>query len=269
MSTSTRPKYWLTAGVEVGFEWPDIDKSIDYAGDSFILRPPTADAAADIQLGFYKDEGGTPPFVRVSRFLSVLSWWWREPARIGLCASSTARPMRIGNRDISPPRLSPHFELPAQLPVLTDDDSKLALALYREAICVRNVSYEFLGYFRILNIGRPRSDEQISWINTTLPKLTDHRALERLNALQKGGMDKVGEYLYGSGRCAVAHAAGEPIVDPDGGDDYVRLQRDIPIARALAEFCIENDFKVPNWYSTRRAEEEKFRLLTSLRGRPA
>jgi len=268
MSKSTRQKFWLTAGVEAEFEWPEVDKAIDYSGDTFVLRPPTADAAADIQLGYYKDEEGTPPFVRVSRFLSVLSWWWREPARIGLCAATTARAMRIGNRDISPPRLTPHFDLRAQLPVLTDDDSKLALALYREAIGVRNVSYEFLDYFRILNIGRPNSDKQISWINTTLPDLTDHRALERLSALQKGGMDKVGEYLYGSGRCAVAHAAGEPIIDPDGGDNYVRLQRDLPIARALAEFRIENEYNVPNWYSTRRAEEEKVKKLTSLRVRP-
>jgi len=45
----------------------------------------------------------------------------------------------------------------------------------------------------------------ISWINKTLPLLTERRAKERLSALA-ASTKNIGEYLYASGRCAVAHA---------------------------------------------------------------
>jgi Methylamine utilization protein MauJ len=257
-----RVKYWLAAGVEAEFEWPADETSVEYAGSTFVFRPPTDDAVADVQLGYFKDEEGDPPYVRISRFLSILSWWWKCPARIGFCAASSARAMRVGDRNLSSPRLVERFTFPDKLPVPGTSESKLALALYREAIGVRNASYEFLGYFRILNIGLAKPGAQIQWINQALPTLTDHRVEDRLTSLTKDGISDIGSYLYGSGRCAVAHAAGDPIVDPDGGDDFVRLQHDLPVARALAEFRIVNEFNVPNWESTRQAEEERFKTLT-------
>jgi hypothetical protein len=262
MTSSSVLKYWLTAGVEAGFEWPDGEVEVSYCGDTFVFRPPTSDAVADIQLGFTKGGDKPPPFVRISRFLSILSWWWQSPARVGFCAASTAKAMRVGDRNLARPQLVSNFKIPDQLPVIANRDAQLALALYREAIGIRNVSYEFLGYFRILNIGRNKPVDQIEWINETVPMLKEHRSLERLQSLRsEDHIEEVGSYLYGCGRCAVAHAAGDPIVDPDGGDDYVRLQRDMHIARELAEFRIEKEFGVPNWISFRRAEAEKFKRL--------
>jgi Methylamine utilization protein MauJ len=267
MLQEARVKYWLAAGVEAEFEWPAGETSVEYAGNTFVFRPPTDDAVADVQLGYFKDEEGDPPYVRISRFLSILSWWWKRPARIGFCAASSARAMRVADRDLLPPCLIDKFTLPEKLPIPATSESKLALALYREAIGVKNASYEFLGYFRILNIGLARPEAQILWINQALLRLKDHRVEERLNALKKDGVGDIGSYLYGYGRCAVAHAAGNPVVDPDGGDDFVRLQHDLPVARALAEFRIVNEFNVPNWESTRQAEDEKFwRLTRGVRG---
>lgn len=166
MSDQPRLRFWFTAGVETEFDWPARETTVAYNGRTFVLRPPTTEAAADIQLENYKDDEGEPPFVLVSRFLSILSWWWRSPARIGLCANTTARPMRIGNRHLSTPPLTDDLNLPTELPIPIDDESKLALALYREAIGVRNPSYELLGYFRILNIKRTeinRSDIVDQW----------------------------------------------------------------------------------------------------------
>lgn len=170
--------------------------------------------------------------------------------------------MRVGDRNLARPQLVSDFKIPEHLPVIASRDAQLALALYREATGIRNVSYEFLGYCRILNIGRNKPVDQIEWINETIPMLKEHRAIERLELLRtEDHIEEVGSYLYGCGRCAVAHAAGDPIVDPDGGDDYVRLQRDMHIARELAEFRIEKEFGVPNWISFRRAEADKFKTL--------
>jgi hypothetical protein len=50
--------------------------------------------------------------------------------------------------------------------------------------------------------------------------------------------------LYRSGRCAVAHAARQPIVDPDKPEDFRRLGSELPIVRALAVKAIEEVFGV-------------------------
>ena len=72
-----------------------------------------------------------------------------------------------------------------------------------------------------------------------LPVLSDHLARKRLEELQKLHKD-IGEYLYESGRCAVAHAFNRPLVDPDNPDDTQRLDADLPVIKALAEQMIES-----------------------------
>jgi hypothetical protein len=47
-------------------------------------------------------------------------------------------------------------------------------------------------------------------------------------------------YLYESGRCAVAHAHNDPVVDPDDYDHLRRVRADLPLVRALAEHAIEH-----------------------------
>ena len=126
----------------------------------------------------------------------------------------------------------------------SDPKARLAIALYREAISVRNTPYEFLGYFKIINILNSDPKVQIAWINGTLPLLGDVRAKDRISELQNSHAD-IGAYLYGSGRCAVAHAFGTPTVDPDDPNDIFRLSADMPVARSLAEHLISNQFGLP------------------------
>ena len=84
---------------------------------------------------------------------------------------------------------------------------------------------------------------QKNWINATIDKLKDHQALTRLKMLKSEGED-VGQYLYQSGRCAVAHAFDEPLVDPEDSKDLERLTRDLPVIKALAEYLIECELGV-------------------------
>jgi len=60
-------------------------------------------------------------------------------------------------------------------------------------------------------------DQIIRWINNAIPLLTDKRAKDRVLKLQATEAD-IGKYLYVSGRCAVAHASSDPVVDPDNPD---------------------------------------------------
>ena len=109
-----------------------------------------------------------------------------------------------------------------------------------------SVPYSFLGFFKILNIGSPDGKKQIAWTNDAINRITDHRAVARLAELRSSVAD-VGEYLYGSGRCAVAHAFNDPTINPDDAADMLRLARDLPVAQSLAELFIEAELGVKSY----------------------
>lgn len=51
-------------------------------------------------------------------------------------------------------------------------------------------------------------------------------------------------YLYESGRCAIAHAYSEPVVNPENAEDLERLELDLPLMKELAEFAIKSEYGV-------------------------
>ncbi|MFY9316324.1 MAG: methylamine utilization protein MauJ [Burkholderiales bacterium] len=129
------------------------------------------------------------------------------------------------------------------LPAPKEPKAKLALALYREALSVNSVAYQFLGFAKVLNILYEKGKDQVAWINKNVDQVTDHRAKERLAELHKQGVD-VGDYLYTSGRCAIAHAYATPVVDPEDPEENRRLHRDLSLIQALAEDLIERELDI-------------------------
>jgi hypothetical protein len=127
------------------------------------------------------------------------------------------------------------------LPDPTEKRARLALAFYREGMSTGTVATRVLNFFKILNILFSDPKSQVDWINANLSNLRNHRELKRLGELRSTKSD-IGQYLYGSGRCAVAHAFSDPLVDPENSDDLRRLQSDLPLIQALAELAIEKEF---------------------------
>ena len=127
--------------------------------------------------------------------------------------------------------------------------ARRALALFREARTVNSNAFEFLGYFKILNIfwkdkyDSKKTNPIIEGIRKTLPSITDELAQDRLRELRKT-RDDVPTYLYESGRCAVAHAYADPIIDPDDMPDLWRLSQDVWIIKAIAEYLIGFELKI-------------------------
>ena len=231
-------KMWMIITVETELEWPAEETSVSFMGRTLILRPPDGDSAPDVRLQYEHPQSEREAFDTICRFLTALSWWYRRPARAKLRIGCTA-PMRGGKGGFGPP-LRSNFQLPPSIQAPSDSKARIALALYREATSVENTPYEFLGYFKIINVCYPTGRDQIRWINNTIPHLTDRRANERVSELATSEND-VGDYLYHSGRCAVAHASTTPVVDPDNPDDILQLSADMPVARALAEYLIEHE----------------------------
>jgi hypothetical protein len=173
------------------------------------------------------------------RFLSVLSF--HEDIDIAVLAHVTGfRSLRrrlafskhLGGVKLS--SIFAHVRQPESTP-----RRDLALAFYREGLNSRSVYYEFLNYYKILQLAFNENGARIkSWINANVDGLNYSGILERLAEIRHTDPD-IAEYLYTSGRCAIAHTKRAPSVDPDKADDLLRLTRDLVIVKGLARRAIE------------------------------
>ena len=110
------------------------------------------------------------------------------------------------------------FDL-SYFPEVTDEDAMLALALMREGRGLNHAGYAFLAFYRVLEVAFPKDKKRIAWITASLANLTGHGVKEALAGITAQGITDVGKHLYELGRCAMAHANRQPIVDPDKPDD--------------------------------------------------
>jgi hypothetical protein len=234
---------WVVIGLEPGLpDWTPEELTISYQGFDLRLRPETEDRLATIAIPFSEPQTFEQAAKAGRRFLSAFAWLHDGRGTVqdnGM--SGGGSPIWLGKSAWHQQR-RPDFSRPLRLEHLqepSDPKTWLALGLYREARYVNSAPYELLGYFKIINILADKGAHQVAWITKALPSITEHRAVERLTELQTAEPN-VPLYLYESGRCAVAHAHDDPVVDPDDAADLLRVRRDIPLVRALAEHAIEH-----------------------------
>ena len=216
---------WVVVGVDSSVAWPTADTEIEFSGHKMTLRPGSKELMPTVAFEYPAALGFDAALVIVRRFLSSLAWVERSEVREeGVTGGS--HPIRIG-WPLKGNVITHNFRQD-YLPAPQDRRARLALALYREALGLNSIAYAFLGFFKIINLVKKTGREQKDWINTVLPRIKDHRAVERKNELATTQSD-LGAYLYESGRCAVAHAYTEPIADPEDVADRTRLAKDIPL----------------------------------------
>ncbi len=134
-----------------------------------------------------------------------------------------------------------------------DPRARRALAFYRQGLTQVDAFFRFLAYYRVVELasGHRGGPAQIAWITGMLPQIRRGEAQQRLSQLSAtpfptvgGG---VGDYLYESGRCAIAHAGvdpAKPITDPDSPQDLDRILADMSVVKALAEHALISVFGV-------------------------
>jgi hypothetical protein len=202
-------------------------------------------------------------WIQLRQFLSALAWIEGAGVRDEWTLTGDV-PLKIYRRPLS--QMVTHAFRTDFFPEHLQPKPRLALALYREGLTLEssNLAYAFLSYFKILNVRFKTPKEQIAWIDSALPQLSfSYEAQARVAQLRRERQDPP-TYLYGSGRSAIAHAYADPIVDPENPDDIERLANDLPVVKALAEHCIEQEFGVPSYQSVRlahRYELDGFRDL--------
>jgi hypothetical protein len=209
---------WVIANVRSAVAWPLRVQALDFRGHRIFLVPRSTStvvadgstvthypfAAVKMPAGAEFKEGRRI----LSHFLSSLAWV--EGAGITVehwTGGSRAHPMgqsRMGGVVIDELELE-------YLPDPTDERVRWALAFYREGLSLYrdNVAYAALSFFKILNIVANSGQRQIAWINANIARIgaTNYLKFEikkRLDELRLLGITDIGEYLYGSGRCAVA-----------------------------------------------------------------
>jgi hypothetical protein len=138
--------------------------------------------------------------------------------------------------------MTDHFRF-HYLPEIADQKTRWALAFFREGLSMRHTPYAFLSFYKIINILHKSGTKQKAWINDVIDKSVDHRSKTRLHQIRANNSD-VGQYLYASGRCAVAHAGQGQTVDPEDPLDLERLMQDLPLIQGLAAYAIEFELGV-------------------------
>ena len=216
---------WLTLAVKAEFGWPTEETEIDYLGCKYVLGPESDERAQSVSL--LCPAGSTMESARLlmNRFLSALSWTeGKGISDLFAVGSNSPKPVKVGK---SKTKLIAQKFRADYLPEPKDEKSLRALALFREAQSLNSPTYSFLGFFKVLNILFDRGDAQREWINNNLFAIKGWDSLKRLAEIRKQHKD-LGEYLYVQGRCAVAHAFNEPVVDPDIPSEVQRLREDFP-----------------------------------------
>jgi hypothetical protein len=239
---------WLNVGIEGSAVWPTKETTVEFGGYTLVLTPATRETEQSVHIKL-RGISDVEALTLINRFLSILSWCDDQPMENLYGWSGNPVPVAVPRKSR---KVGSSLAFPFYRNVEADKRVRLALALFREARTINSGPFEFLGYFKILNIfwkdrwetlnGR-RQNPIVEGIRAVLPILKDELALRRLRALGAAEAD-VARYLYESGRCAIAHAYADPIVDPDDVAELRRLSEDFYIVKEIAEHLIETELRV-------------------------
>jgi hypothetical protein len=141
---------WLNCGVTTQAIWPEKQKEVNYGYHTFVLMPLTKEHSASVHIelkGISSDQGLTI----INRFLSALGWKCDEPAINHYGWSGSSKPVPVPRHKI-PYGYSPSEVFPNKICEITDKKAQLAVAIYREARSIESVPFQFLSFFKILNI---------------------------------------------------------------------------------------------------------------------
>lgn len=241
---------WWTAAIETSnLAWPTEETTVIYNGQQFLLRPETDDLLPSVSIHCPNNIPQEEAQLSINRFLSALCWTKKGGVHVQFWSGSGGiNPVNVGKSKVKfvCDKLSTDY-----LPEPGNEKSNRALAIYREAMSVNTIPYKFLAFFKVINIIYDKGPNQRVWINKNVNRVKDFQAVKRLEEIKKTVTD-LGEYLYKSGRCAVAHAFDHPTVDPDIPAETLRLKKDLPVIQELATILIESELGITTESTFRR-----------------
>jgi hypothetical protein len=236
---------WIVANVLTNSFWPIAAQKVRWRGVDIWIMPITKSSYPAVAMMVPPGKGRAQCEELLMRFLSMLSWVEERGFMVdGVGGGNLPRPMgRFKEGGFS---ICDEFDL-SYFPEVTGERAQRALAFIREGRGLNHAGYAFLSFYRVLEVAFPKDAARIAWISAAISGLTGFGVKEALDGIRAQGnatAKDIGKHLFKSGRCAMAHGARKPIVDPDKPGDLRRLTSELPIVRALAVKAIEEVFGV-------------------------
>jgi len=233
---------WVCLDIRPDVTWPVRPQSVNFAGHVVWIMPITTDCYPGVAIkrppGMSRHEAEHILY----RLLSVISW--RENCGVAVAhRSGGSLPLMMGLDKKSGYSICESFDF-VDVICPEDEGPQVALALMREARGLNHYGYAFLSFWRVLEWAFPKKRDRVAWMQAALPTLSGNGVREALAAIPAQGPPDVCRHLFDSGRCAIAHAAGHPIINPDDPRDAERLSRELPLVREMAIRAIEEHFGI-------------------------
>jgi hypothetical protein len=237
---------WLNIPVNGGMYWPREKHIIEYKGEEITLSPPTKENMPSIHIE-YDGYSTWEKQTLINELLSIIAWKSDQPAVVddGGLGTILFRNIPRNGKQIY---WSTIIDYPKKFTYIEDEKKRLAIALYREGLNINSAPYQFLSFFKIINIRYQdkwikKKNEIVNWIKENIDKISSSTNKEILLKLRESNID-ISMHLYSDCRCAIAHANQKPIVNPDDSVEIYNLYNDIGIIRELAGYFIETEMKV-------------------------
>jgi hypothetical protein len=210
----------------------------EFFGRQYRWLNGSPEANTVISVAMTKDEDSAKVEEELNHLLTVLSWEHSiaiaRRTGSGIIGARRPLPWTSGVRSSMGLLVEPQWLFRTDFSKFSTE-KWLAMALFREALNARSVFYEFLNYWKAIEVAFPQVPARIAWIDSTVEKL--HFERERIAEI-KSSNASVADYLYSDSRCAIAHVGREPFVNPDASEDSRRLARDAHIVKDLAKSAI-------------------------------
>jgi len=249
---------WVCLNIEPTFPWPVRPQSVKFGGQTLWLIPLTQEDHPGVAIRRPPEMAQEDAESLLYRFLSVIAW--RQDAGIVVAhRTGGSMPFMMGlNRKVGF-AIRDEFDF-TELICPEEEGPRIALALMREARSLNHHGYAFLSYWRVLELAFTKSRERVAWMEATLPTLDGPGIKEAKESIAAQGVKNICSHLFESGRCAIAHATGKPVINPDDPRDALRLYRELPLVREMAVRAVEERFGI----ATRSTEYREH--LYELRG---
>jgi hypothetical protein len=210
---------------------------LQFEGREFRWINASLESDTRVSVGLRRNEDWTVAGEGLNRLLSVMVWEHGTPIAITsgpISGVKRAPPLIISPRSIFSLKVEPAAQIHINFG-LVGPTEKLLLSIYREAVNARSVFYEFLNYWKLLEVVFPQKDARFAWVNAEAARLP--LELERITKILQQHPD-LAVYLDYNCRSAVVHVFRKPFIDPDSNEDFVRLKLDVPIVRSLAKVAM-------------------------------
>jgi|Wag4MinimDraft_17_1082658.scaffolds.fasta_scaffold00192_3 hypothetical protein len=232
---------WINIGFDSSKDFSKSSSFIEYDNIKIEIKKGEEDSIHNLFIETNKNHK-EKDFEAGLRFLSELAWLYNCKIiyLTSAFSSDTKLPVDAPNQGFN--RILNVINLKYYKQVAFNDEQKLALGIYKEGISSNSIFYKFLSFFKIINIKNGTGSDQKEWINNNIKKLKNSKT--KVKKLKNNEISNIGKHLYESGRCAIAHANTQPVVDANKFQDIQRISSDTFIIKELAEIFIKEELNV-------------------------